>query len=97
MGAVSSLGLPVQERYGLTGASPSQGHQNGQGAGAQDIQEEAEGAGTVQPGEETAQGEFITVWTSLMGGCSEDGAGLFSEVQGDRTRGNGHRLKHGTL
>lgn len=95
MSAVLNVGLPVQERYRLTGASPAQGHQNGQEARAQDTQEEAEGAGTVQPGEETAQGEFITAWTYLMGGCIEDGARLFSEVQGDRTRVNGHRLKHG--
>jgi len=51
-------------------------------------------AGTVQPGEEKAQGVLTKVYKYLQGGCREDGTGLFPVVPRDRTRGNGHRLKH---
>lgn len=39
----------------------------------------------------------IAAGSCLMGGCGEDDAGLFSEVQGDGTSGNGHTVEHGGL
>ena len=50
--------------------------------------------GLYSPENRRLRGDLISVYKYLRCGRQRDKARLFSAVHGDRTRGNGHKLKH---
>ena len=66
---------------------------NDEGLGASNVRGEAEKSGTVQPGEEKAQGDLINAYKYMNGGTKEGGARIFSVAPSDRLGGNGNCLE----
>lgn len=85
---------PLQEWYWAIWESLAKDHTDNEGTGEPHIGGKAKESRTVQPGEDEAQGDLISVYKHLQGRCKEDGARLFSMVPRDRIHYNRHSLKH---
>lgn len=72
------------------GESPAKGHQAGQGAGEHSIWGEAQGAASVQPGGEKAQGRPYRCLQLPGGTVKRRATKLFAEVHSGRERDNEH-------
>lgn len=85
-----ALGFPVQERHEYTEEHPVKGHK---GAGLEYLCNKRLNVLELHSLEK-AQGHLIHVYKHLRGWCKADGARLYSVLPRDRSRGNGHDLKH---
>ena len=59
------------------------------GLHSDEVSQQAERVGVVQPGEEKAPGRPYSPFQYLKGTYRRDGEGLFARACSDRTRGNG--------
>ena len=91
----SVLGPSLQERHRGAGVCPKKCNKAGEGSRTEVLREADEGTGVVQAGEQETQGNLISLYNYLEGGCSKVGGGFFSQVTRDSMRGNSLKLPQG--
>jgi len=90
---VQNVESSVQERHRPVGVHPEQGHRNDPRDGTPLLQDRLRELGLCSMEKGRLRGELRVACQCLKGSNRKEGYSLFSRVCGDRTRGNGFKLK----
>lgn len=83
----------AQERYQPPRVSPREGSPGWWGAGASDVEGEAESAGLFNLEKEQLKGGVLVACSYLLGSCREDESRFLWEIHSERAKGNRHSLE----